>query len=147
MRVARCEACFYSTEKPEIERFKFIDVHRFQFRVAKLCKVLKVSRSGFYAWLKRHKSKRQIENEKLFEKVKEIFEKKRRIYGYPGITRFLPEEIKASEGRVYRLMRANGLRSKTAKKFKPQTTDSNHSLPVAENILNRDFAANKHLQH
>jgi putative transposase len=111
--------------------------------VAKLCKVLKVSRSGFYAWLKRPKSRRQIENERLLEKIKEIHEKKKRVYGYPRITKALPEDMKVSEGRVYRIMKTNGIRSKTAKKYKPQTTDSKHNLPVAENILNREFNAEK----
>lgn len=49
--------------------------------------------------------------------------------------------MKVSEGRVHRIMKANGLRSKTAKKFRSQTTDSNLNLPVAENILNGEFAS------
>jgi putative transposase len=102
-----------------------------------------VSRSGFYAWRKRPKSKRQERNELLLEKIKEIYNKKKRIYGYPRIANALPENMKVSPGRVYRIMKANGLKSKTARKFKPQTTDSNHSLPVAENILNREFTAEK----
>ncbi len=106
-----------------------------------MCKVLDVRRSGFYAWQSRPESKRKQENEKLLKKIKEIYEKKHRIYGYKRITKALPEDMKASEGRVHRLMKASGLKSKTAKKFKPQTTDSNHNLPVAENILNRDFTS------
>ncbi|HEY9062849.1 MAG TPA: IS3 family transposase [Pseudobacteroides sp.] len=117
--------------------------HRFEFRVAKICSVLKVSRSGYYAWRKRPKSKRQEENEILIEKIKEIYEKKKHIYGYPRIAESLPCDMKVSKGRVYRLMKANGLKSKTAKKFKPQTTDSNHNLPVAENVLSRQFVADK----
>jgi len=54
--------------------------------------------------------------------------------------------MKVSEGRVYRIMKANGLKSKTARKYKPQTTDSKHNLPVAENILNREFSAEKPCQ-
>jgi putative transposase len=108
-----------------------------------MCKVLKVRRSGFYSWLSRPKSNRMIENEKLLVKIKELFEKKHRIYGYKRITKVLPKDMKASEGKLHRIMKANGLRSKTAKKFRPQTTDSNHNLPVAENILNREFASQK----
>ena len=58
----------------------------------------------------------------------------------------MPEDMKVSEGRVYRIMKANGLKSKTARKYKPQTTDSKHNLPVAENILNREFNAEKPCQ-
>lgn len=105
--------------------------------------MLKVKRSGFYAWRSRPKSKRKEENEQLTEKIKELFEKKHKIYGYKRITKILPKNMKASEGRVRRIMKENGLRSKMAKKFRPTTTDSNHNLPVAENILNREFTAIK----
>lgn len=82
----------------------------------------------------------------MLEKIKEIYEKKHRIYGYKRITKALPEDMKVSEGRVYRIMKGNGIKSKTARKYRPQTTDSNHNLPVAENILNRDFNAEKPCQ-
>ena len=101
--------------------------------------MLEVKRSGFYAWQSRPKSNRQKQNEKLLEKIKELFDKKHRIYGYKRITKILPKDMKASEGRVHRIMKANNIKSKTAKKYRPQTTDSNHNLPVAENILNREF--------
>jgi putative transposase len=61
-----------------------------------MCKVLKVRRSGFYSWLSRPKSNRMIENEKLLVKIKELFEKKHRIYGYKRITKVLPKDMKAS---------------------------------------------------
>lgn len=83
----------------------------------------------------------QTRKQKAFRKIKELFAKKHRIYGYKRIAKILPEDMKASEGRVHRLMKANGLKSKTAKKYRPQTTDSNHNMPVAENILNRAFNA------
>lgn len=108
-----------------------------------MCKLLQVQRSSFYAWQRRPKSKRQIENERILRKILEIYEKKHRIYGYPRITKALPDDMKVSQGRVYRIMRANGIKSKTARKYKPQTTDSNHNLPVAENILGRVFNAEK----
>ena len=117
-----------------------------KFKISTMCRMLKVKRSGFYAWQRRPKSKRKIENEALLEKIKEFFQKKKKIYGYPRITNALPEDMKVSEGRVYRIMKANGLKSKTARKYKPQTTDSKHNLPVAENILNREFSAEKPCQ-
>jgi len=107
-----------------------------------MCQALKVSRSGYYAFLKRPLSKRAIRSKALFETVKKIFENNHRIYGAPRITRALPEEQKACVGTVAKLMRENSLRAKTVKKYKA-TTNSSHSLPVAENILNRDFTATK----
>lgn len=108
-----------------------------------MCKLLQVQRSSFYAWQRRPKSKRQIENEQILNKIQEIFEKKHRVYGYPRITKVLSDYMKVSRGRVYRIMRANGIKAKTARKYKPQTTDSNHNLPVAKNILARAFTAEK----
>lgn len=84
-----------------------------------MCNVLEVKRSGFYAWQSRPKSKRKLENESLLEKIKELFIKKHKIYGYKRISKILPQDMKASEGRVHRLMKANGLKSKTVKKYRP----------------------------
>jgi len=105
-----------------------------------MCKALEVSRSGYYAFVKRPLSKRAKKRNELLETITTIFESNYKIYGAPRITKALPEEQKACKGTVAKLMRENGLRSKTVKKFKA-TTNSNHSLPVAENILNRDFKA------
>jgi len=106
-----------------------------KFKVSIMCRMLKVKRSGFYAWKRRLKSNRQMQNEKLLVKIKEIHEKKHKTHEYKRITKALPKDIKA-----------NGIKSKTVKKFRPQTTDSNHNLPVAENILNRNFHAEKPCQ-
>lgn len=74
--------------------------------------------------------------------MKQIHEKNRRIYGSSQITKNLPADQKASRGRVARLMKANGIRSKVTKKYKV-TTNSKYNLPVAENILNQNFKADK----
>lgn len=105
-----------------------------------MCEVLQVSRSGYYAFLKRPESTREKENRILLEKIKEIHQKSHQIYGYPRVTKALPDGLKASKNRVHRLMRENGIFSKTRRKYKA-TTNSNHNLPVAENILNREFTA------
>lgn len=105
-----------------------------------MCKALEVSRSGYYAFVKRPLSKRAKKRKELLETITTIFESNYKIYGAPRITKALPEEQKACKGTVAKLMRENGIRSKTAKKFKA-TTNSNHSLPVVENILNREFKA------
>jgi putative transposase len=80
----------------------------------------------------------------LLDKIKVIHEKSRKVYGSTKITKIINKENKevVNHKRVERLMKENGLKSKVAKKFKA-TTNSKHSLPVAENILNRDFTVDK----
>ena len=105
--------------------------------------VLEVSRSGFYAWDKRPQSNREKENEAIMEQIKEIHKKSNRTYGSRKITKKLRRNGKVvNHKRVERLMREAGIRSKVARKFKA-TTNSKHSLPVAENILNREFSADR----
>lgn len=118
----------------------YIHEHRFKFQIAKMCQALEVSRSGYYAYITRKESQRSKENQELLKAIKVIFEKSRKAYGAPQITKNLPDNLKASRGRVARIMRANGIRSKITKKYKA-TTNSKHNLPVADNILNRDFTA------
>jgi putative transposase len=107
-----------------------------------MCEALNVSRSGYYAYVNRPESKRSQESRKLLETIRKIHKDTRNIYGAPRITKSLPEDQKASLGRVARIMRANGIRSKTVKKYKA-TTNSNHNLPVAENLLSQNFLADR----
>jgi transposase InsO family protein len=104
-----------------------------------MAEALNVSKSGFYAYLNRPKSRREIENEKLLKKIKEIHKHSHGIYGYPNITKKLEKHGAPSK---YRSMRMNSIKSNTVRKFKA-TTNSNHNLPVAENLLNREFTAEK----
>jgi len=119
-----------------------MEIYRSEFRVTKMAKVLGVSKSGFYAYLKRPKSNQEKENELLLEKIKKIHKRSHGIYGYPRITKELRQDGAPSKNRVYRLMRENGIRSKTVKKYKA-TTNSSHNLPIAENLLNQEFTADK----
>ena len=123
-----------------------MEAHRSEFRVVKMAEVLNVSRSGLYAYIQRPVSNRQRKNETLLEKIKEIHQTAKGTYGYPRITDELKDhsgEVPApSKNRVYRLMHKAGIRAKTVKKYKA-TTNSNHNLPVAENLLNREFTADK----
>lgn len=107
-----------------------------------MCKALNVSRSGYYAFLARPESQRSKKNKKLLETIRQIHRETHGIYGSPRITESLPKDEKASRSRVARIMRENGIRSKTVKKYKA-TTNSNHHLPVADNLLNRDFTAQR----
>ena len=105
-----------------------------------MAKVLKVSRSGYYAWLKRPPSQRDIDNNKLLEEIIEVHLKSNKVYGSIKIKKKLKKSV--NHKRVERLMSENGIRSKVARKFKA-TTNSKHNLPVAENLLNREFSADK----
>lgn len=107
-----------------------------------MCEALNVSRSGYYAFIHRPESKSSQENKKLLETIKKIHEDTRKIYGAPRITKNLPEHQKASVGRVARLMKANGIKSKTVKKYKA-TTNSNHNLPVTENLTKPKLCSGK----
>lgn len=104
---------------------------------------MNVSRSGYYAWENRPKSARTKANEKLLIQISKIHQESNRSYGRIKITKTLQNKgQKVNHKRVERLMKQAGIRSKVAKKFKA-TTDSKHSLPVAENILSRNFKADK----
>jgi len=100
-----------------------------------------IERSGYYAWLKRKPSKRAQSNEALDKKIISIFTAHKSRYGAQRITDELHSagEI-CSKNRVAKRMRHLKLRAKAKRKFKV-TTDSKHNLPVAPNVLNRDFSA------
>lgn len=110
-----------------------------EFPVSVMCEVLKVSKSGYYAWLRRPESKRKAEDKALSELIKEIHKDSKGEYGSPKIHGELRRRgTRCGRKRVARLMRKDGLKAKTVRKFKA-TTNSDHNLPVAENLLNRDF--------
>lgn len=109
-----------------------------------MCKTLRVSRSGFYAWRGRPESDRARENRDLTELIRGIFDDSREIYGCPRVFRTLRHRgVSCGRNRVARLMRAAGLRSKTKRRFRVKTTDSDHSLPIAPDLLERDFRTDR----
>ncbi len=106
-----------------------------------MCQVLSVSKSGYYKWLNGGPSRRAVENKELTEKIRAVYERSKRVYGSPRITEELRAQgEKVSRPRVARLMQKAEIRSETKKKY-VATTDSKHSHPVAENLLDRDFQA------
>ncbi len=122
-------------------RYRFIDEHKKAWPVILMCGVLRVSRSGYYDWTERGPSRRAQSNRKLDSRIRKIFARHRQRYGAPRITDALhDEDIACSENRVARRMRAQGLKAIQAKKFKV-TTDSNHSKPVAPDLIEQDFGA------
>jgi putative transposase len=104
-----------------------------------MCKVLNVSRSSYYNWLRRNPSRRSIENRELSDLIKKIYELSKRTYGSPRVTIELHKRgFHVSRQRVARLMKSQNLKSIIRKKW-VITTDSRHNYPVVENKLNRDF--------
>ena len=101
--------------------------------------MLSIERSDYYAWLKHKPSKRQQANEELDKKIIYIFNAHHSRYGSPRITDEPHDTAEiCGKDRVARRMKHLGLQAKANKKFKV-TTDSSHHLPVAANLLNRDF--------
>lgn len=111
--------------------------------VQKVCETLGINRSSYYKWLKRKKSIREIENEKIIHLIKSAYEERNGILGYRQMTRRLCRRhgLKINQKRVYRLMKSIGIQSvcrKKRKKFIKSTPEI-----IAENILNREFKAEK----
>ena len=122
-------------------RFAFIAAEKANHGVAILCRCLQVTRSGFYAWLGRPLSARRQRDLVLRTKLRAFHAASHQRYGRPRLWKDLREDGEAvSEKRVQRLMREEGLRGKVPTRFK-QTTNSDHTDPVAANLLDRDFTA------
>ena len=104
-----------------------------------MCKVLKVSKSGFYSWMNQGMSNRWKENEMLLSQIQTIFKASSASYGSPRMKSALNKlGYKVSRPRVARIMQVNHLVARRTRKFK-HTTNSNHNYPIAPNLLNRDF--------
>lgn len=121
-------------------RFALIEAKKAQYSVAELCSVLKVRRSGFYAWLRRGPSARAREDQQLALDVKAVFKEKKHRYGSPRVARELRKRgTPVCRHRVARLMREQQLRARPRRRF-VRTTDSAHSLPTPKNVLDRNFS-------
>lgn len=108
-----------------------------------MCRVLQVSRSGYYAWRNRSQSTRRQQDQRLLMHIRALYRKHKRRYGSPRIHRALRYQgIRCGRKRVERLMRQDRLQAKGRRKFRVTTT-SRHRHPVAANVLNRKFAASQ----
>lgn len=113
--------------------------HVNQYPVEMMCRVLKVSKSGYYAWGKRPESARAVENRKISTEIQKVFDQSNGTYGSPRVTEKLNADgRRVSRPRVARLMRKAHLRSRMTRRF-VNTTDSKHEHKVAPNLLDRDF--------
>ncbi|MGV2876559.1 IS3 family transposase, partial [Macrococcus capreoli] len=123
--------------------YDFIDKHRHEFRVTKMCEVLGVSKSGYYDWKKREDSSQQKRREALKKEIYKIYIGSQKRYGSPKITKKLREQgHNVSQRTVTRLMKDMNIRSITKKKYKA-TTNSKHNLPIYPNLLNQQFKVEK----
>jgi transposase InsO family protein len=123
-------------------KYQFIAHHYEEFKITVMCRVLGVSRSGYYAWCKRPTSARKMADQSLSEQIELIHQNSRQTYGSVRIQVELAENgITCGHNRVAGLMREIGLNAKQNRKFKIITTDSNHNQPIAPNLLDRDFTA------
>jgi len=125
-------------------RFRFIEDRRADYPVRMLCDVLEVSPAGYYAWRSRPESRRSTANHQLVSDIKRVY---RNAYGRYGSPR-IHQELKAqgrgvSRGRIERLMRHHGIRAIMARPRRARTTDSRHDLPIAPNLLERNFTASR----
>lgn len=126
-----------------IDVYRLIEDRRSTFGVERMCRTLGVSRSGFYAWKRGVVSKRKQANQALLAEIKRIDKELGGIYGSPRMT----VELRArgfvcSEKRVARLMRQANIKPVTSRKFKV-TTNSDHSQPLAENLVDQNFHAER----
>lgn len=105
-----------------------------------MCRVLAVSKSGYYAWVKRPPAKRAQEEARLADAIRSAHARTRASYGPERLQQTLSEDgVEIGVGRIKRIRKKLGLRCKQVRKFKA-TTNSQHTLPVADNLLNQDFA-------
>jgi putative transposase len=127
-------------------KYQFIHDWKDVFRLRSMCRVLEVSSSGYYAWLNRYASSKDIANKDLTDLIRASHAKNRQLYGSPRITADLRAEgLKCSKNRVARVMRDKKIVAKRRKRFKV-TTNSDHKMPVAPNLVKQNFVAERPAQ-
>jgi len=122
-------------------KFRFMEQSR-EFAVGQLCRVLGVSRSGFYAWRRRPRSERDRQSTILVDRIRAVHRESRGIYGSPRVYRALRSAGYAiGKHRVARLMQLEGLRGRAARRFRFIATRRSPDLPAAPNRIARNFTA------
>ena len=122
-------------------KYRFMERAGSGFEVMKMGRVLGVSRSGYYRYMRRGLSRRREQDERLLARMVEIWRARRKVYGSPRITAELRSEgHRCGKNRIARLMKENGIRSLMRRRFKV-TTRTDHRVPVSEDLVKRDFTA------
>jgi len=123
-------------------KYEFIRTHEQQFSVQRMCRVLEVQRSGYYAWKRRPPSRRTQANAELLEKVRQVFRYSRSTYGSVRIQQYFRRQgYQYSRHRIARLMKLNHLVPVRVLKWHPCTTQQRLGARTAPNVLNQDFQA------
>lgn len=131
-----------------INEEKYITIQHFhkekKWCIIKMCQQLNVSRAGYYKWLKREPSQKQLSDEDLSRKITYLYNKQNGILGYRQMTIAINRiyDLKCNEKRIHRIMKILGLKS-VARKKRRYNNKKHQKNYTAENILNRDFKANK----
>ena len=120
-------------------KYRLINKYHSKYQVEKMCKVLKVSKSGYYKWFKTEQKVKKNEIALLVE-IKTIHNKSRGTYGYLRVT----QELKrmgfcVNKKRIARIMHENGIFGLQTKRYRPKTTISEHNYPVSSNLIDRNF--------
>jgi putative transposase len=124
-------------------RFALVDQAKEAFPVHRLCRVLGISQSGYFAWKNRPASDRQCQDMVLLAHIRASFALSSATYGSPRMTHELRDiGLTVGRRRTARLMRENGLVARQKRRFK-RTTDSEHARPIAPNLLEQDFTATR----
>lgn len=124
-------------------KYAFIAAHAAEYPVRTQCRVLEVSRAGYYAWKKRTRvaARRPKQDLGLRVHIRATFRKSRGTYGSPRVHQELRAQgLRVSRKRVERVMREEGLCARPRRRFRGRTTDSAHAQPIAENVLDRNFS-------
>jgi len=124
-------------------KYQFVARNQGKYPVSRICGLLGISRSSYYAWKKRKPSQREHNNQALLDHIRRIHKMYRKAYGSPRVWAQLKKQgYKCNRKTVARLMRKDGLRGQR-KYRRVVTTDSKHNFPVAPNLINRQFLADK----
>jgi transposase InsO family protein len=122
--------------------FRFIEDHRKTYPIRLMCVVLEVSPAGYYAWRERPVSERTTSSAELLAEIRQVHQESSGRYGSPRVHAALRAQGRsASRGRIERLMQRHGIRAIMASRRRVRTTDSRHDLPIAPNLIGRDFTA------
>jgi len=117
-------------------KYQFMQEHKETYKANSMCEVLKVSRSGYYAWRTRQPSSRQKDNQELLWHIRKVHTQSRRLYGSPRITAAMKEQgFRCGKSRVARIMKENSIRAEVKKRRFKRTTDSKHHYALAANLL------------
>ena len=124
-------------------KYAFIQLNKLVWPICVQCRVLLVSVSGYHEHLARRvhlAQRRHLSDEALLLHISAVYAENRGAYGWPRIWRQLVAQgIRVGKLRVQRLMKKHGIQARGKRKFRVTTTDSRHDLPIAPNVLNRNF--------